>query len=353
MSTIDAINWVGRRRILWPLGFVLHRLVRRLSISQLVALAGRRLGGPIYGACLASQGGATVRQNRSDGRVMFRTIERFVTEFKPDLCLCDFADLSAEAEACGCAVNMPEDALPSVTSHPVHSRQDLASLRLPDPYQDGRLKVFIEATRLFSRRFQLLAIAAATGPFTLAAELMGAEDIARKTYKDPELVQETMEFALEVVQRQSKALIKAGADVIALGEPTASLLSGRGFARFVLPFLQRLVAGLSRPVPLHIYGNANHLVELMGKSGAQALSLDAPTDLKKAKELVPPGVVLYGNISPVEVMMQPAEEVRAASKRLLQEMAQVPDFILGSGCDLPVGTPLENIAAMMAAVKER
>ena len=330
----------------------MHGFMRRLSLSQVAALAGRRLGGPIYGACLAGHGGASVRENLSDGRVMFRTIERFVNEYKPDLCLCDFADLSAEAEACGCEVKTPEDALPSVTGHPVGSLADLKALRTPDPHRDGRLHVFIEAARLFAKRFQLLAIAAATGPFTLAAELMGAEAMARKVYKDPELALATMEFALEVVQRQSNELKKAGADVIAQGAPTCSLLSAKSFAKFVFPFHKRLIHGLSRPVLLHSCGNANHLIEQMGATGAQVLSVDAPTDLKKARRALGPGVVLYGNLSPVEVMMKPAAEVRADSERLLREMADDPDFILGSGCDLPVGSPLENIAAMMTAARE-
>jgi len=351
MSLIDAINWVGRRSSLRPLGLLLHGLLRRLSLAQMVALAGRRMGGPIYGACLADLGGASVRDHLQDGRLMFQAIERFVCQYRPDLGLSNFADLSAEAEACGCQVKMPQDSLPSVVSHPVASRSDLKSLRLPRPGREGRLGVFVESTRLFRRRFCLLAIAAATGPFTLAAELMGAEDIARKLYKDPELVLETMEFALEVVQGQSAALIQAGADIIALGDPTCSLLSAKSFARFVLPFHQRLVASLSRPVLLHVCGNANQLVELLGQSGAQALSLDAPTDLKRAAGLVPPGVVLYGNLSPVEMMMQPAEQVLAAARELLEEMAGVPGFMLGSGCDLPVGTPLENLAAMMQAVR--
>ena len=201
MSTIDAVNWVGRKRSLWPLGFVLHGFMRRLSLSQVAALAGRRLGGPIYGACLAGHGGASVRENLSDGRVMFRTIERFVNEYKPDLCLCDFADLSAEAEACGCEVKTPEDALPSVTGHPVGSLADLKALRTPDPHRDGRLHVFIEAARLFAKRFQLLAIAAATGINLEELEKHKPSDLATLAGE----VEQTNPFLASMIRRRVAA----------------------------------------------------------------------------------------------------------------------------------------------------
>lgn len=37
---------------------------------------------------------------------------------------------------------------------------------------------------------------------------------------------------------------------------------------------------------------------------------------------------------------------------ILRAMEGVPNFALLSGCDLPVGTPMENVEAMINAVKE-
>jgi uroporphyrinogen decarboxylase len=37
--------------------------------------------------------------------------------------------------------------------------------------------------------------------------------------------------------------------------------------------------------------------------------------------------------------------------KLLERMKDVENFILSSGCDIPVGTPLENIDAFMQAAK--
>lgn len=256
MKAIDMINWVGSKKLLRPFGVVIHRVLRRLPLIRLLDLSGRPLGGPIYGACLALFSGTTVKENLTSGVTMFRSVEKFVTAFKPDLCLCAFPDLSAEAEACGCPVRMPENALPSVTAHPVQTLEDLKGLPVPDPETVGRLPVFIQATRLFSERFALLSIAPSTGPFTLAAELMGAETISRNIFKNPRLVHALMEFSVEMHRRYNLSLVRAGAEIIALGEPTASLLSPKAFEKFVYPCLKRLISAVPRQVLLHICGQA-------------------------------------------------------------------------------------------------
>ena len=91
----------------------------------------------------------------------------------------------------------------------------------------------------------------------------------------------------------------------------------------------------------------------MCKTGVVGLSLDSPTNILKIKDKVPEDIMIMGNISPVEVlMMKTPEEVRATSLEMLKAMEGVPNFGLMSGCDLPIGTPMENIKAMMDSVKE-
>ena len=68
---------------------------------------------------------------------------------------------------------------------------------------------------------------------------------------------------------------------------------------------------------------------------------------------MPPGVVLIGNLAPVDVMMQGGDRqtVITAANSLLKAMEPFPNFILSSGCDLPMETPLDNIKAMAQAVR--
>ena len=353
MATIDKVNFIGRSKALRPVGLLLKKASGGKSMAQMAGGLGRRIGSPIMGAYLAQLTDTTVKQNLTDGRIMFETIEKFVTTFKPDFTMCTFPDLAMEAEACGCKLKMPENALPSVEVHIVQTLDDLKKLSIPDPYKDGRMSVFIDATKRFTKRFTLTSTAASVGPFTLAAELMGVDIITRKIIKDPDLVHEVMKYSLKVVQRYNAELVKAGADSIGIAEPTCSLLSAKAFDKIVLPYLQEYTASLPVSASLHICGRAGHLIELMCKTGAVGLSLDYPTDILKIKDKVPPEIMIMGNLAPVEVlMMKTPEEVRAASLEMLKKMEGIPNYGLMSGCDLPVGTPMENIKAMLDAAKE-
>ena len=44
--------------------------------------------------------------------------------------------------------------------------------------------------------------------------------------------------------------------------------------------------------------------------------------------------------------------MKARCLDLLQKTAEYPHFVLSSGCDVPVVAPLENIDAMIEAMKE-
>jgi uroporphyrinogen decarboxylase len=353
-APIDLVNWIGRKKTLRLLGLLVSSYLARKSLTEIAAISGRRIGVPIFGAHQGQLNGTSVKQNMTDGRIMFETIEKFITTHKPDLVMCTMPDLSAEAEACGCKVKIPEDAMPSVVEHlPIETVEDVKKLKIPDPFTAGRLPVFIEATKLFKKRFALLQMAVSSGPFTLAAELLGVDIIARKIFKDPPLVHALMQYSLNVILRHSRALIEAGAAVIGLGDPTCSLLSAKAYAEFILPYHQQYVKEIPVPVIIHVCGTANHLVELICKSGSAGVSLDSPTDVTQLKDRVPANTVIFGNLSPVDVLLfkKPAE-VRTCTHALMQEMKDFPNYAVMSGCDLPVNTPIENVGAMVKAIKE-
>ena len=64
-------------------------------------------------------------------------------------------------------------------------------------------------------------------------------------------------------------------------------------------------------------------------------------------------MALIGNIDPVRVMVNGSpEDVKVAVRELCTDMQPYPNFILSTGCDLPLETPLENITAFMEAGRE-
>ncbi len=344
----------GLRLLHRPLGLVMPHLMgvmNRRMICRVIRLAGRRIAAPSCGSPATQLTGTSVRSNLCDGRVMFETIAKAVTTWKMDGDF-TFSDLTVEPEACGCAIEMPENSLPYVLTHPVGHAEDLRALRVPDPHADGRMPVFVECVRLLSRRFSLLTIAGGSGPFTLAGELMGTERAAVATIDDPGFLAEVLEFCLEVNLRYLKALGEAGAEVILLGEPTAAILSPPSFRRFSGAYIKRLVEEVKQPLILHMCGNVSHLIEEMCATGALGISLDGPTDLRDAAGRVAPHTLVVGNLDPVEVFLgMDAEGVRTRTREMLASMRGFPYYVAASGCDLSPITPTRNIEAFLETVK--
>jgi uroporphyrinogen decarboxylase len=103
-----------------------------------------------------------------------------IEKYGYDGCVIDFDDASL-AEACGARVIYRDDD-PAVVdeSDPVVKHwSDVDSLKLPDPWRDGRLSVWLETTRLLVERIgdhALVMGRADQGPLTLACLCAGPSD---------------------------------------------------------------------------------------------------------------------------------------------------------------------------------
>ncbi|MHB0859302.1 MAG: uroporphyrinogen decarboxylase family protein [Anaerolineae bacterium] len=311
---------------------------------------GRRMVIPLMGFPGTQLNGSTLKQNTFNWGTQFSTVFALQRRFQPDGVFF-FMDLSVEASALGLQVRFPLDESPSVEMHPVRSVADLTRFAGSDVLTDGRVAVYVETMRLMSRYMDTLKGGYVIGPFSLAGLLMGASDAAMATVTDPELVHAVLSFCSGVISRYARALEAAGADMIAILEPSASFLSPRMFRDFAGRYLAEIIGTLTKTVPiLHVCGQTTTLLEAMVETGAQALSLDSMVDFPAAARRVPEDVVLVGNLDTVQVMIQMTpNQVYRATHELVGAMAPFPNFILSSACDLPLETPLENIHAMIDA----
>jgi MtaA/CmuA family methyltransferase len=153
----------------------------------------------------------------------------------------------------------------------------------------------------------------------------------------------------------ARAQIEAGATLIGVGDAAASLIGPKLYVQFVLPCEQRLVAAIHElgvPVRLHICGNTKRIVESMGQTGADIVDLDFPTPLGHARRAMRPTQVLLGNIDPVRTLRDGTpESVEAALAECFEQAGSA--YICGAGCEVPRGTPNENLEAMTRFARSR
>lgn len=274
--------------------------------------------------------------------------ERYRTSF-----LLSAMDLSAEAEAFGCAVHFSDTEVPAVTGRLVTDLEQAKRLGVPRP-GDKRTAVHLEAVR----RLRVVpdsprVLGGCIGPFSLAARLIGVSETLELTLADPDLVHAVLEKSAAFLTEYLRAFRSAGASGVIIAEPAAGLLSPRGLATFSSAYLKTMAAAVADDrfaLVLHNCGaKPVHLPAIL-ETGLKSFHFGTPMDIIAALGTVPSDVVLCGNLDPAGVFCQlTAEEVKARARALLAATAGRRNFVLSSGCDLPPNTPLGNLDAFFAA----
>ncbi len=316
---------------------------------------GKRMNAPLLGAPGAKLTNTTLKQNLTDADTQFKSLYELYKKFEPDAML-PFMDLTVEADTLGLDIKFPENDNPAVASHSVKTVEDFESVKRNYKGIGNRMKVFIDVVKKMKKELpsSVTILGYVIGPFTLVGELMGVENACMATVMDPDLVKAELEFCNEVISEYSNALFDAGADALVVLEPTAMLLSPKSYVRNSLnPFKELLEKVNNKPLILHICGNTKHLVKGMCETGTIALSLDSPMNFSELAKQVPEDICLIGNVDPVKIMLQGTpEEVEKETREFIKSMQGVDNFMLSTGCDLPLETPMENIEAFMKVAKQ-
>ena len=187
------------------------------------------------------------------------------------------------------------------------------------------MPVYLHALKLIANNFKKPLAVALVGPFTLAVELAGATDMARNIIRNPDFVDEMMDFTTDVVLNFASEVIKSGARLIQLSEPSAVILSPRMFEQYVATNLRKIFKELDAFKVLHICGDTTYILAEMLNCGVEGLSLDQLMDLPGVAPKIPDNIVLIGNIDPIQVMAgMPPGRCGKRLKTLLREWNLMP-----------------------------
>jgi MtaA/CmuA family methyltransferase len=260
-------------------------------------------------------------------------------------------DLCIEAEAFGCVLK-PGDAQspPSIIGPATHFKfpQDIEAT-----FEKGRFPVIFKALSELRRKYdKLLPIyGGVVGPMTLAGHLYDTNNILKLMIKDPEKVLPIFLSIAEFSSHYANRLIKEGANVIFIIDPTASgsMISPKHFEKFIMPAYQILREKIRDPIILHICGDTNMLLSLIADTGFEAFTFEGPTvTVKKAKEIIGDRMALAGNI-PIDLMLlgKPSE----IKKQVFEAIRDGIDIVM-TACGIPIHSPMENVKAMVEAVKD-
>ena len=266
--------------------------------------------------------------------------------------------LRGMAEAMGAKVKYSDYNVAQIEK-PALTLDEVDHAKLVDIDKDGRLPIILEGVRLVKEKLgdKVPVSATVTGPFTIAAMAVGTEQLLIGTRKQPEKVKQLMEVIVENNNRYIKRLLDIGVG-IGFADPVSStsLISVKQYKEFSLPYFQKNVDYIKKNgggCGLHICGTSRKLWESLNETGIGCFGLDNVEDIEEAKEILGPHMSIQGNVPPVEVMRlgTPYDVLRSAKECIRKGFDSPKGYTLTSGCQMPVGTPEENMQALMDAAR--
>ncbi len=291
------------------------------------------------------------REYATDYRVLVDSQIAIAETYDIDYVSC-ISDPTREATDCGAQIQFFDDQPPSVVESAalLREKSSLSTLEIPDPHGGGRMHDRILAAESFRERVgdDKLIEGWIEGPCAEAADLRGINTLMLDFFDDPEFVRELFEFTTEMGLRFAQAQADAGVDLIGVGDAAASLVGPRIYNELIWPYEKRLVDGLHElglMVRLHICGNISPLLERVGELGCDIVDLDFMVSVEAARTAMGPDQILLGNLDPVRTVRDGTPQ---SIEQAIAEChaAAGSRFIVGAGCEIPRGTPPENLQTL-------
>lgn len=227
----------------------------------------------------------------------------------------------------------------------------LQTLRVIDPGSGRRMVKRLEVIRRLKERVgsEKLVEGWVEGPMAESADLRGINTVMMDLIDDPAFVRDLMSFIFENAMHFAREQVRAGADIIGVGDAASSLIGPQLYGSAVLEWEKRYVDSihaLGALVRLHICGDTNALFPLLAHLGADIVDLDSMALMADARAHMGPAQMLSGNIDPVRVLKDGSPKQVAAALEQCFIDAGRGFYAVCAGCEIPRGTPTENLQVM-------
>jgi MtaA/CmuA family methyltransferase len=312
---------------------------------------------PITMMFAADVAGVHYKEYATDCHVLadaqIRTAEKFEFDYVSAI-----SDPAREASDLGGAIEWFDDQPPAIIESRalLSEKQALGKMQVPDPSAGRRMSDRVNAVNLLAARAgnEKIVEGWVEGPCAMAADLRGLNTLMLDFFDDPAFVTDLFEFVTNMELRFAQAQVNAGATLMGIGDAAASLIGPKLYHDHVLPYERRLIEGIRAmgvKVRLHICGNTRKLFVDMGALGADIVDLDWMAPLDEARQAMGPRQVLLGNVDPVRVVRNgDSDSVERAIGECHRQAGE--RYIVGAGCEVPRGTPHENVRAMARYAQE-
>lgn len=261
--------------------------------------------------------------------------------------------MTVEAEEMGAEVTMGSKHYePHVTAYAAESVLEWEKLPKMN-LKAGRSKVVIDAIRILKgKNLSVPIVGNITGPISTASSVVDPIQFYKDLRKHKKEAHAYMSFVTEQLISFANAMIEAGADVIAISDPsgTGEILGPKFFEEYAVKYLNMLLDGIqdkNAGTIVHICGQMKSVYKQIDMVHADALSFDAVVPMVEARKHLKDRV-LMGNVSTFALEFTDEKKVSVLTKVCMDAGAN----IISPACGLGTKSPLKNIQAMLKTIKK-
>lgn len=260
--------------------------------------------------------------------------------------------MTVEAEELGAKVDMGTDIYePHVIEYAIDSVSQWDTLPKIDVNQ-GRSKVVLDAIRLLREKGEdVPVIGNITGPISTASSVMEPVTFYKQLRKSNADAHIFMEFVTDQLIAFAKEQIAAGADIIAISDPsgTGEILGPKLFDEFAVKYLNKLIESIQEEnisTIVHICGQMKNVYPEVDKIKSDVLSFDSIVSMKEARKNLP-NRLLMGNVSTYTLEFGEPDKIAEMTAKCVQDGSN----IISPACGLGMKSSINNVRAMMKSLK--
>ena len=256
--------------------------------------------------------------------------------------------------------------------HLLSSIDQVDSLCVPDPAKNENLRrtqARLAQLRSIVDGLPVLTSVHLHAPFTMAAQILGAQELFLACYERPERVHKLLDFCVRFFQHFER--VKGQFDIsshpldefvcwrrahqgrtrIWVSDDTASMASPAIYSDFVLPY-NRMLFEMYEVVHLHMDGRWDKLIPLVRQLEPAVCEVGGETDWEAAVAALGAETVLQGGILAATARDGTTSDCRMAVGAALATARGRAGVALTVANEVHPGTPLENMLTIIEAARE-
>lgn len=249
-----------------------------------------------------------------------------------------------------------------ITDHFMKSYDQLKEMEEMDVRTNNHLNGIVDGAKRLKERFPDMPITSGCpGPISAAASVRAIELILRDVRKDPENLHRLLELCvIKCLEWLEYLKEEVGCVSASIFDPVTStdVLGKKYYLEFSKPYFKRLYDGMTEILgtypSVHICGHTKGIWKDIVEIGVKSFSVDDRENIEDVKECIGDKVLIVGNVPPVNIMRNGTiDDVIGEVKRQLKLAADSPmGYIISPGCEVPLGTPKENLDAYIYAIRK-